>query len=43
LDEPNRARAVGDALRRRAADQFAWPALIERLAAIYRTTLSSNC
>lgn len=43
LDEPNRARALGDALRRRAADQFAWPALIERLAAIYRTTLSSDC
>ena len=37
LDDPTRARALGDGLRRRAADRFAWPALIERLAAIYRT------
>ncbi len=41
LDDPAGARTLGDALRRRAMDRFAWPGLIDRLATIYRMTLSS--
>ena len=36
LSDPEMARTRGLLLRRRAVEKFAWPALIERLAALYR-------
>ena len=36
LSDPETARTRGLSLRRRAVEKFAWPALIERLAAVYR-------
>jgi glycosyltransferase involved in cell wall biosynthesis len=35
LRDPARRRATGAALRRRAETLFAWPALIDRLIAVY--------
>ena len=41
LADPDAARARGDALRRRAEREFAWPVLVERLADLYRRTLDA--
>lgn len=40
LADPVGARARGAALRARAEEEFAWPVLIERLEALYRSLLS---
>ena len=42
LANPVPARARGDALRRRAVDEFAWPVLIERLERLYRAVVSPD-
>jgi phosphatidylinositol alpha-mannosyltransferase len=35
LDDPGRARAMGEAGRRRAVEVFAWPLVVDRLEALY--------
>ncbi len=40
LDDPERARAMGRAGRRRALEHFAWPAIAERTAELYRRLLA---
>jgi starch synthase len=37
LHDPARARAMGEAGRRRAVEEFGWAAVAERVAALYRT------
>jgi starch synthase len=37
LHDPARARAMGETGRRRAVEEFGWPAVAERVAALYRT------
>jgi starch synthase len=39
LRDPERARGMGQAGRRRAEERFGWPAVAERVAALYRTLL----
>ena len=41
LADPPAARARGEALRRRAMEQFAWPVLIERLERVYRSMVAA--
>jgi starch synthase len=35
--DPERARAMGQAGRRRVLEHFAWPAIAEQTAALYRS------
>jgi starch synthase len=41
LDDPARARAMGDAGRRHAVEHFAWSRIAERTLDVYRAVLSS--
>ena len=40
VSEPARAREMGEASRRRAAEHFAWTSIAERTLEVYRTVLS---
>jgi len=40
LRDPGRARAMGEAGRRRAVEQFGWSAIAERVVALYRDLLA---
>ena len=42
LADPERARQVGAALRRRAETMFAWPALAERLESVYQEAMAER-
>ena len=42
LADPDRAAAMGRAGRARAVEQFAWPAVAERTAALYRRVASGR-
>ena len=42
LADPERARQVGAALRRRAETMFAWPALAERLELVYQEAMAEH-
>jgi alpha-maltose-1-phosphate synthase len=42
LADPARAGAMGEAGRRRAVEQFSWPAVAERTVEVYRRVLSSG-
>jgi len=42
LRDPERARAMGEAGRRRAVQQFGWGAVAERVAALYRSLVPAS-
>ena len=42
LGDPEEARRLGEAGRRRAATEFGWRAIAERVEALYRHVLSSG-
>ena len=42
LADPERARVMGEASRRRAAEHFAWESIAERTLEVYRSVLASS-
>ena len=41
VGDPQRAREMGEASRRRAAEHFAWTSIAERTLEVYRTVLGA--
>jgi starch synthase len=40
LGDPEEARRLGEAGRRRAVDEFGWPAIAEEVEALYRRVVA---
>ena len=42
VSDPERARVMGEASRRRAAEHFAWTSIAERTLEVYRTVIAQH-